>query len=99
MINVTNEELKIILDILKKYVLDCEVRVFGSRVNGISRNSSDLDLAIVGNNKLDFRLINDLTEAFQESDLPFRVDILDWHTISPEFQKVIEEGYEILPLK
>jgi len=30
------------------------------------------------------------------SDLPFRVDILDWNAISPEFKKVIEQGYEVI---
>ena len=37
-----------------------------------------------------------LKEAFEESDLPFRVNVLDWHEISPEFQKVIEKAYEVI---
>jgi len=40
--------------------------------------------------------LGELSEAFQESDLPFRVDLIDWHRISPEFRKVIEQKYEIM---
>ena len=35
-------------------------------------------------------------EAFEASDLPFRVDVLDWHRISESFHKVIEQAYEVI---
>ena len=34
--------------------------------------------------------------TFEESDIPIRVDVLDWHMISPEFQSVINKGYEVI---
>ena len=41
--------------------------------------------------------IAELKEAFQESELPFRVDLLDWNAISDEFRIVIEKsGYEVI---
>ncbi|MDI6780950.1 MAG: hypothetical protein QME49_02395 [bacterium] len=40
--------------------------------------------------------IASMDRAFSESDLPFRVDVLDWHVISPEFKGVIEAGYEVI---
>ncbi len=55
-----------------------------------------LDLAIVGDDKLDFDRLRLLKEAFEESDLPFRVDIIDWNDISPEFRAHIEKQYETL---
>jgi hypothetical protein len=30
-----------------------------------------------------------MSEAFQESALPFKVDVLDWHVVSPTFRAVI----------
>ena len=57
---------------------------------------SDLDLAIVGSAKLEQHALYDLKEAFEESDLPICVDVLDWHAISQEFQAVIAEGYEVI---
>ncbi len=96
MISILDVHLKSILNILNKYVPYCEVRAFGSRVNGTPRSSSDIDLVIAGKEKLDWKLLVNLKEAFEESELPFRVDVLDWHAISSEFQKVIEKGYEVI---
>lgn len=96
MIDVRPEQLKIIKDILQKFAPDCEVRVFGSRYKKKAWNYSDLDLAVIGEAKLDWKQIGRIKEEFEESDLPYRVDVLDWHAISPEFQKVIEAGYEVI---
>ena len=96
MIDVSQEQLGIILHILNKCVPDCEVRAFGSRFKRTAGDYSDLDLAIVGGQKLDWKLIGEITDEFEESDLPFRVDVLDWNAISPEFRKVIQQGYEVI---
>lgn len=96
MIELTNEQLDIILDILNKYVPDVEVRAFGSRYKGNAKKYSDLDLVLVGKNKIEFELMCKIKDAFEESVLPFRVDILDWHRISHEFKKIIEQGYVVI---
>ncbi len=96
MIDVTAEQLCIIKEILQRHVPDCQVRVFGSRYKGTIKSYSDLDLAIVSHTRLDWQVIEHVKEAFSESDLPFRVDVLDWHAISPEFKGVIESGYEVI---
>jgi predicted nucleotidyltransferase len=96
MIKVTDEQHTIILDILKRFVPHCEVRAFGSRYKGAPKDYSDLDLAVVGDKKLDWHVIANLKYAFEESDLPYRVDVLDWYSISSEFRRVIEKGYEVV---
>lgn len=96
MISISGEHLKIVLDILDKFVPECEVRAFGSRYKWTAKNYSDLDIVIVGKEKLDWGKVADIREAFEESDLPFRVDVLDWNGISSDFKKVIGEGYEVL---
>lgn len=82
--------------ILAELAPECEVRVFGSRINGRARPFSDLDLAIVAPRPLDWRRLEQLKDAFSESDLPFMVDVLDWSTVSPRFRTVIAQAYEIL---
>ena len=94
MIDLNPRHLETVRQILAQYVPECEIRAFGSRVNSTARNYSDLDLAVLGSSKLSDDALRRLSEAFEESDLPFRVDVLDWHAISPSFQKVIEKGYE-----
>ncbi len=96
MIDVSPVHLEIILDILKIHVPTCQVRAFGSRYSGTARDYSDLDLAVVGRCKLTLLQLGNLREAFAESTLPYRVDVLDWLAISPEFQQVIEAGYEVI---
>ena len=75
---------------------DCEVRVFGSRVKGIARRFSKLNLALAGNDKLDWRKIESLKDAFASSDIPIIVDVIDFNAISDEFQAIIENNYEII---
>jgi hypothetical protein len=36
-----------------------------------------------------------IQEAFEESMLPFHVDLIDWHRISADFKRHIEMGYEV----
>ena len=97
MADIPEKYLSIVKEILSRFVPDCEVRVFGSRVQGKARQYSDLDLAIVGSSKLPDALIYDMKEAFAESDLPWRVDVLDWWAITAEFREVIErKGFEVL---
>jgi len=96
MIDVSQRHLATIKRILAEYVGDCEVRLFGSRGNGTANQHSDLDLAIVGKGKLKRRAKMLLREAFEESDLPFRVDIIDYSTISETFRAIIEEKYEVI---
>lgn len=96
MIDVAPRYLKMIVNILKKHIPNCEVRAFGSRVNGIVKKYSDLDLAIAGKTKLPKKILYLLREEFEESDLPFRVEIMDWQSISDEFKKIIETQYEVI---
>jgi hypothetical protein len=35
-----------------------------------------------------------LREAFSESDLSFKVDLLDWSRVAPTFRAIIERKWE-----
>lgn len=95
MIGLTQEQLKIVKDILQKHVPKQTVWAFGSRVKGTAKPYSDLDLCILGK-PLSFHEMSLFREAFSESNLPFRVDIIQWEEISEEFQTVIKEAYVAL---
>lgn len=96
MIDLPPEQLQIIRDILLRCVPDCEVRAFGSRVKQTASLYSDLDLAIVGKESLDWRQLEALKDAFASSNLPIMVDVHDWHILSDNFQNIINEQYEII---
>ncbi len=99
MIDVPGHHLETIKRILAEYVGDCEVRAFGSRGNGTAKEHSDLDLAIVGKSKITRRVKMLLREAFEESDLPFRVDVIDYNAVSEAFRAIIKEKYEVIQTK
>jgi len=96
MIDLSPEQLEIVKRILAERVPACEVRAFGSRIKQTAKKWSDLDLAVVGSAKMERHDLYDLKEAFEESVLSIQVDVLDWHAISPEFQAVINEDYEVI---
>ena len=96
MIDLSPRHLAIVESILAEHVPACEVCAFGSRATWTASDHSDLDLAVVGKSPLDPATSADLKEAFEESDLPMRVDVLDWHRVSKAFQEVIEAEMVVL---
>ena len=72
------------------------MRAFGSRVNGKTKKYSDLDLVVVGKTKLPKKIIYALRDEFEESDLPFRVEIMDWQAVSDDFREIIKAQYEVI---
>ena len=96
MINAPAHDLEVVKQILRRYFPGAEARVFGSRAGGNAKPYSDLDIGIVGAAKLDARALAGAKEEFEESDIPFRVDVLDWHRISEEFRQIIARHYEVL---
>lgn len=89
-LDIKPEELKRVKQILKHCIPGVTVQAFGSRTNNTAKSYSDLDLAVMTEQPLSLHQGAMLTEAFEESDLPYKVDIIDWSTISESFRKLIE---------
>ena len=96
MLDLTDKQLSAITSILGKLVPDCEVRAYGSRTNGNGHAGSDLDLVIVGKDKIPWQLMAKLKAAFEDSNLPFSVDVLDWNSIPDNFKENIRKNYEVI---
>ena len=96
MIDLNPKHLKTIQYILAEYIPTYEVRAYGSRVKWTAKDYSDLDLVVVGSKPLSLRQRGQLVEAFEESNLPIRVDVLDWQSISEGFRQGILEKYEVI---
>ena len=92
----SDAETRSVREILGRHLGAIDVRAFGSRAKGRARRFSDLDLAIMSEHALEPLKRAELREAFSESDLSFRVDILEWATASPEFRRAIE--CDLVPL-
>ncbi len=70
---------------------------FGSRVYGTPKIFSDLDLFFT--DSIPPTVLLQIEEAFEESDLPFTVDLLDYHSLDPAFQKIIAPNAIYLDFK
>jgi predicted nucleotidyltransferase len=80
----------LVLNILRAHLPpSTKAWVFGSRTTRRARRYSDLDLAIDAGRKLTLDEIAQLSEAFSDSDLPYRVDLLDWHDIDDRWRQTI----------
>jgi predicted nucleotidyltransferase len=81
--------------ILAEHLPSRHVRVFGSRAHGRGlKRWSDLDLVVMGAEPLAPAAAAALAAAFDDSDLPFRVDVLDWCDAPSALRTSIEaEGW------
>ena len=97
-IDLTGSERRIVDQLLNTYVHDLEVWAYGSRVKWSSHTTSDLDLVVFAGPNHAYRVAR-LRDAFDESDLPFRVDVHIWDRLPNSFHKHITEDYLILHSK
>jgi len=81
----------IVRSIVQKHVPQYAVWAFGSRAKWTAKEYSDLDLAIITDNPLSLDVSASLSDDFGESDLPWKVDVVDWATTSESFRKIIEQ--------
>ncbi len=96
MLDIKPTHLQIVRDILQKNIPHYTVWAFGSRVKGKAKPYSDLDLAVIAPTPLSLSEHANLSEDFSESDLPWRVDIVDWATTGENFRRIIQQQYIVL---
>ena len=96
LIDISPENWRIVQETLQRHVPDREVWAFGSRAKWTAKEYSDLDIAVIGDEPLSLGVMAELNEAFQESALPFKVDVVDWAAIRPTFRTVVEKDRVVL---
>ena len=94
-IDITAAERETVLALLRRHLPGTAAWAYGSRVQWTSRPQSDLDLVVFATPG-QRRRVGDLREAFEESDLPFRVDLFVWDDVPEEFRKRIKTEHVAL---
>lgn len=64
------------------------VFIFGSWALGNARKFSDIDIGIKSTRRLTGEILANIKEAFEESDIPYTVDVVDFHYVSSEFNNL-----------
>ncbi len=94
-VDITPAQEKTIRALLGRYLPETDAWAYGSRVKGKARPQSDLDLVVFATPEQRAR-VSELREAFEESSLPFRVDLFVWEEIPEEFRETITEKHVVL---
>lgn len=89
-LDVTPDQLSLVCSVLARHVPQHEVWAFGSRARGTAKPYSDLDLAVMTDEPLAFSVSAAMAEDFSESDLPWKVDVVDWAVTSEPFRRIID---------
>ena len=81
--------------LLRRHLPGVSVWAYGSRVRWNARPQSDLDLVAFASPE-QRGAVSQLREAFEESSLPFSVDLLIWDDLPESFRRNIEAGHVVL---
>ena len=82
----------IVHNILSKYPYS--FYAFGSRARGNPKKLSDLDICFFDN--IPSNIVMNIEEDFEESDLPYKVDIVDWNKCSDDFRVLIKKDLVLI---
>ena len=93
-IDITTEQRKTVLSLLKKHLPNTTAWVYGSRAKWTARPQSDLDMVVFATPEQSSQVFA-LREAFEESNLPFRVDLFVWDDVPDRFRKYIKQDYVV----
>lgn len=90
--------LALLRELLQLHLPQAEAWAYGSRVNGTGHEASDLDLVIrqPADPKQETPQLPAIREALVESNLPIRVDVVDWARIPDTFHREIERAYVVV---
>jgi len=94
-IDLTADQRQEIEQFLKKYLPNTKVWAYGSRVKSTAKPSSDLDVVAFASKEQELNVAA-LKDAFEESYLPFRIDLFIWNDLPESFHKNIKAQHVVL---
>ena len=91
MCGISQDEEKIILKSLSPFFKEYDFYYYGSRARGDFRPLSDLDILIKGQKAFDTLDLENLKNVFDNSNLPFIVNLVDFQNITEKFYASIKD--------
>lgn len=86
---VNEQDKEKIIAILAALFPDSKIYLYGSRARGMSSKWSDIDLAIDAKEPIHFAKIGEANDVMSELNIPYKVDVVDFHSVTDEMRKEI----------
>ncbi len=99
MFGLEDRHLDFVLYVLKRNISDVDAKfyIFGSRAKGTNKKYSDIDIAVdLNGKKLDISVLGKILIEFQDSTLPYEVDVVDLNSIDESFKNLIKNDLVLL---
>ncbi len=94
---IENDHLETVQRLLSLHFEGMEVWAHGARVTGVDLTpETELELVAISEDPLSFEVMTAVEKAFVDSDLPFRVDIMDWAKLPESLQKQIKKEHVVV---
>jgi predicted nucleotidyltransferase len=94
-IDISPGDRELLSSLLLQYLPHTAVWAHGSRITGNARPWSDLDLVVFINERQKSDLSR-LKEALEESNLTFRVELLEWDCLPDNFKTNITNSHTVI---
>ncbi len=93
MFGLEDRHINFILKILRQNFSDAKFYIFGSRAKNTYKEYSDIDIAVdFKGQKLSADILGRVLIEFQDSTLPYEVDVIDLNSIDDKFKSLIQES-------
>jgi len=86
-VELDTESLRELHAILERFLPDGEVCLVGSRARGTQKKYADIDLLLLRPSRLPKEHRAMITSAFEESDIPYRVDLIESGELTDGFRR------------
>lgn len=88
MIDLDEKYIDFIKEKISKHLKSCTIYIFGSRAKNTAKKYSDIDIALDCKDLYENILLK-IKNEFENSTLPYEVDVIDLNNISEKFKKNI----------
>lgn len=86
---VDDETKRKIIGVISLLIPHASIYLFGSRARGTQSKWSDIDIAVDAGEKISRYSIDEARSMLEASNTPFKIEIVDFNSVSSDMQKSI----------
>ena len=91
--SITENYKRILVPIIVKHVPQAKIILYGSRARNDAQEGSDIDIALDMGKKIEGVTMAKIMQDVEDSDLPIKFDIVDFHILSEHMQReILKDG-------